>query len=142
MGTPAAARLLLQALAAPRRAGDGPPSSRTEALRRALLDYGSETEDNLAAAQRLALEVDTTPHDASPAGVPGLAGLAAAVGSGADGARVQVADVLNAAEGCPVPEQVAEALPELTQEDWDAVLRLATLLFTAAAAATIPDEEA
>jgi hypothetical protein len=123
------ARALLEALVAPWRPADGPPEARTEELRRRLLDFGSETEDNLACARRVAMAADT-----SLGAGPSRGGLAATVGE----TGVQIGDVLNVAEGCPIPAQVAENFPGLLQEDWDAMLRLATLLFAAAATASAP----
>ncbi len=86
---------------------------------RALLDFGSETEDNTECVERV-----------------GLARLVQQYGSGQAGfglrrSRTSLADVLNTAEGSPVPDQVTDAFPEITQEDWDAVLRLATMVFAA-----------
>ena len=121
------ARALLEALVAPWPAADGSLEMRTEELRRRLLDFGSETEDNLACARRVAMAADALPGTG-----PSRGGLAVTVGE----TGVQVADVLNVAEGCPLPAQVAEYFPEFSQDDWDAVLRLATLLFSAASAAS------
>lgn len=86
---------------------------------RALLDFGSETEDNTECVERV-----------------GLARLPQLHGGGQAGfalrrSRIPVADVLNAAEGTPVPDQVTAEFPEVTQEDWDAILRLATLVLVA-----------
>ncbi|MEU5876584.1 hypothetical protein [Spirillospora sp. NPDC047279] len=86
----------------------------TEAFRAALLAYGSDTDDNRAAAGRLAVQDadGTTALALTPPGVP-------------------VADVLNAAEGGEVPSPVREAFPEIDQDGWDAALRVATLVMTA-----------
>lgn len=39
--------------------------------------------------------------------------------------------VLWRAEGCPIPAELQESFPEFRQDQWNAVLRLATLIFTA-----------
>lgn len=42
-----------------------------------------------------------------------------------------LANILNCAEGCPIPKQLSEYYPNLTQKEWDAILRTATLVFSA-----------
>ena len=39
-----------------------------------------------------------------------------------------VTEILNSAEGSPVPAQVRRDFPRITQREWDAVLRLATMV--------------
>ena len=86
---------------------------------RALLDFGSETDDNTECVERVGLAMLPELHGSGPAGVALLH------------SRIPVADVLNSAEGSPVPDQVTAEFPEVTQEDWDAILRLATLVLVA-----------
>lgn len=124
------AHALLEALVAPWHPADGSTEARTEDLRRRLLEFGSETEDNLACARRVAMAADT-----GPGAGPSRGGLAVTVGE--TGARI--VDVLNVAEGCPIPAQVAEYFPDLSQDGWDATLRLATLLFAATSTASRSD---
>ncbi|EWM12047.1 hypothetical protein [Kutzneria sp. 744] len=86
---------------------------------RALLDFGSETDGNTECVERVGLAVLPQLHGSGPAGFA------------LRHSRIAVADVLNAAEGAPVPDQVTAEFPDVTQEDWDAVLQLATLILVA-----------
>ena len=86
---------------------------------RTLLDFGSETDDNTECVQRVGLGVLSQLYGSGPAGFA------------LRHSRIPVADVLNAAEGAPVPDQVTAEFPEVMQEDWDAILRLATLVLVA-----------
>jgi hypothetical protein len=89
----------------------------TRILRQALLDFGSETDDNVAALDKIAVgRVEKS--------------------TGRDGWGLRLATralplstILNSAEVSPVPEQVRAAHPSLTQEEWDAVLRVPCLAF-------------
>jgi hypothetical protein len=53
---------------------------------------------------------------------------------------INISDIMNAAEGCPMPQQVADQCPKLTQSHWDASLRMATMFFVALQGAPIPDD--
>ncbi|TMQ91628.1 hypothetical protein ETD83_30085 [Actinomadura soli] len=97
----------------------GDPEALTETFREALQAFGSNTEDNVAAAQRVvfkALQRD---------------GGGTATALALNSTNASLADVLNAAEGTEIPDSVRDAFPELDQEDWDAVLRVATLVLIA-----------
>ncbi len=88
----------------------------TAAFRKAMLHFGSETDDNRScAAEIVVTKVSDRKH--------GTAGLALR------GKRSLVSHVLNDAEGIPVPRAVRKNHPGITQREWDAVLRLATLVF-------------
>ncbi|MDB4474608.1 DUF433 domain-containing protein [Opitutaceae bacterium] len=99
---------------------DNPSStSFTADFRRALLDHGSETPDNLDAIQRIdvgSLEEDRQAH---------LRGFRIAKTGDA------VTNILNHLEGASMPEEVKESFPELTQEDYDAAIRVTVLCLTA-----------
>ena len=88
----------------------------TVRLRRALLDFGSETDDNVNAASRI---------EVGP-----VAATTCRKGQGMRlaGTDIGLASVVNVAEGCPVPQQVREYFPEIQQAEWDAVLRVACLV--------------
>lgn len=88
-------------------------------LRAALLEFGSDTEDNVACADSLMIARKLEPGGRS---VTGLA---------IKGKEVLIADILNFAEGCEIPRELREQYPELAQGDWDAAMRLATLVLTA-----------
>jgi hypothetical protein len=107
-------RRFLEALIAASAPGAASLEERTKTLRHELLWYGSATPDNREAARRLSV------GEAENWGAHHLGVTLASSGALAS-------DVLNAAEGCPMPEGIAEWYPNLRQEDWDAVLRLATL---------------
>lgn len=85
----------------------------------ALLDFGSETEDNVNCVDRIGIRKIPDYNDRC------TVGLALKSNS------VLVSDILNHAEGSSVPQEIRERFPKLKQEDWDAVLRLATLVFSA-----------
>ncbi|MEI8043684.1 MAG: hypothetical protein WCL11_19905 [Verrucomicrobiota bacterium] len=100
-------------------AEDGKPLSArraTRAFRKALLDFGSETEDNQSCAAEI--------------GVGTVRGRdRCATGLALQRYGRLVSQVLNDAEGTPVPEAVRKHQAGITQQEWDAVLRLATLVF-------------
>ena len=98
-------------------ASAGDDAVRTSELRSAFVDFGSETDDNRAATNRL----EVGPLDGGDAGRTYL-------GMRLAGTRVGISAVVHAAEGCPVPEQVRQNLPGLTQEDWDVAMRLTCLV--------------
>jgi hypothetical protein len=88
----------------------------TKAFRSALLDFGSETDDNQASAMEISV---STVRD----GDERVIGLAL---------RRQgklVSQILNDAEGTPAPATVRRRHAGITQREWDAVVRLATLVF-------------
>jgi len=85
---------------------------RYELFSKCFLDYSSETPDNLACIENLTL----TERDS-------LLGLSLKSGE-------SVSDILNSAEGDSIPQQVQDVYPNLTQVQWDAVLRLSTIILT------------
>lgn len=85
----------------------------TDTLRAALLDYASETPDNLDAAGRI--EVGS---------VGATAGLKLA------GKSVLLSDVAHALEDRPLPEALKQSLPAMSEKDWEAFTRMTTLLYT------------
>ena len=111
--TKAKLRDALLAIAA--SAGDD-ESVLTVRLRRALLDFGSETDDNVDATSRI--EVGPFAATASRTGR----------GMRLVGTDIALASVVNVAEGSPVPQQVRDYFPDIQQAEWDAVLRVACLV--------------
>lgn len=91
----------------------------TKRFRERFLAYGSETDDNLDAIDR----TDVGEFRDSP--------LAFLAGLRNSRTGYSISDVLNTLEGDPVPDTVRSAMPELTQEDYDAALRIAVLCLTA-----------
>ncbi|MFJ5953327.1 hypothetical protein [Streptomyces noursei] len=89
----------------------------TAQLRAALLDFASETPDNKEAAQRIAVL-----HTGEPWKGPRLclsrSGLA-------------LAKVALSADGCPVPSRVWQELPDLTHDEWNAVVHVVGLTLMA-----------
>jgi hypothetical protein len=84
-------------------------------VNRLFLKFGSATPDNIECFRRIdwgKLKDDFSSH----------------------GFRIKkkysVAAVLNAVEGSPAPNKLTEEFPDLMQEDWDAILRVSTLLFS------------
>ncbi|WP_165854426.1 pentapeptide repeat-containing protein [Streptomyces sp. V2] len=109
-------RTLLAARAAPA------PADLTTAFRAALLAAGSQTPDNLAAAQHL--EYGTVPG-------PSYAPERERSGLKLTGTDILVSDLAWRIEDLPIPPSVAEALPGLTSEQWSAATRVITLLLSA-----------
>ncbi|HEY4024211.1 MAG TPA: hypothetical protein VGM75_36385 [Pseudonocardiaceae bacterium] len=121
-------RRFVEALLAASGPGEVPLDERTATLRRELLWFGSSTPDNRDAAERLAV------GEVRRWGGRKLGITLARTGS-------LVSDVLNQAEGCPIPDSLAEAYPDLVQEEWDAVLRLAALVLLALEGEPVDDED-
>ena len=88
----------------------------TKAFRRALLEFGSETDDNQACAAEIGV---STVRD----------GGLRTTGLTLRRKGRLVSQILNDAEGMPVPATVRRRHAGITQQEWDAVLRLATLVF-------------
>jgi hypothetical protein len=90
-------------------------------FREGFLTFGSETPDNSAC-------VDEIGFGSLP---PNPTGYASLLGFVLRRSGLVVSDILNEAEGCPIPEQVGREFPTLSQGEWDAILRLATMLVLA-----------
>ncbi|UKY51800.1 hypothetical protein [Streptomyces inhibens] len=101
-----------QALAAVAERADLHQDELTAQLRTTLLDFASETPDNQDAAQHLA--VRRTGQQPGARVCLSRSGFA-------------FAQVLLSADGCPVPGCVLDAFPELTQDEWNAVIQVTGL---------------
>jgi len=84
----------------------------TKSLRVALLEFGSETPDNLSCAEQI--EVGTVGSET------GLTLL---------GRELLYSEIAHVIEGEPMPEALKTAFPGITDEDWDAFGRLTTLIY-------------
>lgn len=98
---------------------DAPLSALESEFAATLLAFGSETEDNIDCVDRIGVREQSDHHHGR------VVGLALKTNN------VLVSEILNVAEGSQLPADVREHFPELEQEDWDAVLRLATLILSA-----------
>jgi hypothetical protein len=85
------------------------------AFHEAFLAYGSETPDNVNAADLVSVKKFNSKHDFTFGGLA-LSKLGESLSA-----------ILNQAEGCKIPKQVLAAYPEMKQAEWDAALRLATM---------------
>lgn len=85
------------------------------AFREAFLAYGSETPDNVNAADLVSVKKFNSKHDFTFGGLA-LSKLGESLSA-----------ILNQAEGGEIPKQVIAAYPEMKQAEWDATLRLATM---------------
>ena len=90
------------------------PAERTRALRDALLAFGSETEDNVAAAAVLAVRFGP------------IGRLVLALEGGPE-----LSALANELEGGEVPPQLRHAFPALTQAQWAGFARMVTLILCA-----------
>jgi hypothetical protein len=95
-----------------------------------LLAFGSKTEDNVACVDRIGIRERS------------LSDYGRIIGLALKSNGIPVSDVLNFAEGSTVPEEVLQRFPQLEPEDWDAVLRLSTLVFSALEARLIKIDNA
>ncbi|MFD7661804.1 hypothetical protein [Streptomyces sp. NPDC059788] len=89
----------------------------TAGLRRALLDFASETPDNVEAVQHITVLYAGQPEQGarlclSPSGVA-------------------FSQVILSADGCPVPSDVLEKVPDLTLDEWHAVIQVTGLTLLA-----------
>jgi len=90
----------------------------TKRFRESFSAYGSRTDDNLEAIDRT--DVGRL-RDSRPAFVAGLRNSRTGY---------SISAILNTLEGDPIPDSIRSAMPELTQEDYDAALRIAVLCLT------------
>ncbi|MEV6711485.1 hypothetical protein AB0M48_05495 [Lentzea sp. NPDC051208] len=81
-------------------------------FKRALVEFGSETPDNLNSIEQLELDPARSALVLRRHGIP-------------------ISDLLHAAEDSDVPPSVREAFPLVTQAEWDAAMRLVTLILIA-----------
>jgi uncharacterized protein (DUF433 family) len=111
---------LLDALMAFTRAAREPDARRTtQKILKELLMYGSATPDNLEMSKYLE-----------------FGGIKTQLRTGTMGAKIKgktipVSSILHHVEDLPLPRSVARTYPELTQAEWNAALRFATLVLTA-----------
>ena len=89
------------------------PATSDEALRHIILQYGSETPDNIEAVQHLSYlwNEDTS-------GVGTMSGILAA-------------NIINLLEESPVPTEIKSQYPELKDKEWESILRFCTLVLCA-----------
>lgn len=118
--TPHTSRLFREALAGGAASQDTPAAEAliglTEKIREALLIFGSETPDNRACAERI--EYGLSPGD-------GMFGLRIA------GKPIPLTGIAWALEDGPMPPNIREKFPTLTEDGWDAATRLITLILAA-----------
>jgi hypothetical protein len=84
----------------------------TSNLRRTLLDFGSETPDNLNCARRV---------EVGPVG--------SEIGPKITGRDVLFRDIAHNLESEPLPEALKDIFPNISEEDWDAFTRMTTLIY-------------
>ena len=94
----------------------------TSNLRRALLDFGSETPDNFNCAGRV---------EVGPVG--------SAIGPKITGRDVLFGDIAHALESEPSPKALKDIFPEISEEDWDAFARMTTLIYILLTPGLSPD---
>jgi hypothetical protein len=102
--------------------GQTRPEELTRKLRQALLDFGSETPDNLNCANRV--EVDRVESKTGPK---------------ISGQNALFRDIAHALEDEPLPEALKEHFPEISEKDWDAFTRMTTLIYILLTPEASPD---
>lgn len=92
----------------------GPDSNEelTARLRLALLEFSSQTPDNLNCAERI--EIGAVGDEA---------------GLKIRNKKLKLGDIAYAVEDMPMPAELAVAFPEMTTQDWEVFTRLTTLLY-------------
>lgn len=95
------------------------PETKDQEFVCALMRFGSDTDDNAQCVDRVGIGCF---QDAAGKW---------RIGPKLRNAEISVADLLNRVEGMPIPPQLTEEYPSVSQEDWDAVLRLAVLTLVA-----------
>jgi len=95
------------------------PDAISDQLRQALLRLGSETPDNLVAADRIGygLAEDRPDHRV--------------LGLKVNGSDILLAEIANVIETLQLPRELQEWFPTLTSRDWDAATRMITMLLLA-----------
>jgi hypothetical protein len=105
----------------PGNASDAEIDTLDKQFRDAFLLFGSQTDDNVSCTENVQVGfVDDGTSKRRP-----VVGLRLAKN------HRSLSTVLNSAEGCPVPAQLLADCPDMTQAQWDAVLRMATMLILA-----------
>lgn len=99
-------------------------------LRETFLAMGSETPDNLACMRHVEIGPIT---DGTSLARP-CWGLRLA------GAGEALSKVMNCAEGMDVPAMVLDQYPGISQDEWDALLRFATMILSAFESAPAEDD--
>ena len=97
-----------------RRIQDGhdSPADLTARLRQAILDFASETPDNVNCTERIE-----------------VGGANAHFGLKVRGRDILFSEIAHALEEAGIPDTVRRAHPALTEADWDAFKRMTTLLY-------------
>ena len=110
---------LIEEIAAVARTGHDELDLRaaTERIRARMLEYGSETPSNLEAAELVFVAM----HEEQPGVAPQPEITVDREG------KIAVSDILYYAQGVRIPDELAECLPGVTQEQWDAAMRFAVL---------------
>jgi hypothetical protein len=84
----------------------------TTSLHQAMLDFASQTPDNVDCAERMEVGV-----------------VDASIGLKVKGRRILFSEIAHAIEGGEIPDALKNALPELTVPEWEAFARMTTLLY-------------
>jgi hypothetical protein len=118
MSTPKIRKRLIKVLTGLRKFGSD--AETTAVFRQAFTDFGSETPDNLASVRRIV--VSTKKHPLIR-------------GTRVRGLRLRsrgwlLSDIVWAMEGGPIPIAVRRDFPGITREEWAAVGRVVTMIFT------------
>lgn len=88
------------------------PKALTFELRAVLLAYASETPDNVDCAKRVGVEK-----------------IGAKTGLALSEQKLLLEDIAHRVEDNPMPENLKEAYPHISEEDWSAFTRMTTLIY-------------
>ncbi len=88
----------------------------------AFLEFGSDTPDNRMCWERI--EFGSVEEDGPP-WIPSVSYVFKVKNK-----SIYVRDILNRMEELPIPSEIAEAYPELDEEEWSAIMRIALMIVT------------
>lgn len=96
-------------------------SKKSDRLMKAFLAFGSETDDNMNCFRHVEYgRVDN-----------GVCGPKRTYGLKVKGKKILVADVIYLVENLKIPNEVGERYPDLTEDEWSAITRMATMILLA-----------
>jgi hypothetical protein len=95
-------------------------SETSDRLMKAFLDFGSETDDNMNCFRHV--EYGRVDSVCGPSPIYGLK---------LKGKEILLVDIIHMIEDLDLPREISEQYPDLTEAEWSAITRMATMMFCA-----------